>query len=331
MTQINREKLIRFNFHLFSRYRTELMGLSAMGIIACHTYANGVVMPGWLWQFFSLGQLGVSVFFFLSGMGIWFSLREIQFERGGVMYWYSRRFKKLFVPFLILALPFFAWQTISEGKNLWFFISRITTIEFWISGGGAWFVSVLVALYLISPWWEWLLCRTGLRTFLSAIAFLLVLCFGGFVMNHSSEICFYFMGFWTAQYVQEDHSIRWLPIIAGTLALYFVFRFIPQLQFFPRSVFLVPLFVILPCLFFELSWTKSISRICGFMGNISLESYLTNVFLPSFFVQAAWINVHPLLNKGNWFGYFLVVVVGITLAWLVHQLSNKILSKTQKK
>lgn len=66
----NKVKNLSINLQLLSRHRTELMGLSALGIIACHTQANGVVMSGWLWQIFSLGQLGVSVFFFLSGMGI---------------------------------------------------------------------------------------------------------------------------------------------------------------------------------------------------------------------------------------------------------------------
>ena len=78
---------------------------------------------------------------------------------------------------------------------------------------------------------------------------------------------------------------------------------------------------------FDRPWLKKARKFFQFMGNISLESYLTNVFLPAFFVQAAWIHHYPALCKGNRIGYLLVVVVGIGLAYASHMLSKKILSK----
>lgn len=302
------------------------MGLAAIGIICCHTQANGVVMPGWLWQVFSLGQLGVSLFFFLSGFGLWYSLQNI--KRGGVINWYIKRYKKLFIPFFILAIPCFAYSTILGGHNIWYFITRITTIEFWISGGGAWFVSVLLVLYLIAPWWERLLCVTKQRSLISWTAFFVILCFGDLMMTHSSEICFFFLGFWVAPYASKGISIPWFPLLLGSLALYVSFRLIPSLQSYPRSFFLVPLFIILPCLLFDLSWMKRINKIFSFMGKISLESYLCNVFLPAFFIHAAWVQRYHLWN--NNIGYLLVVVVGIVLAYAVNRLSHHILDKTTK-
>lgn len=52
-----------------SRYRTELMGLSAVLILVCHVYAY-VELPGVMRYMLSLCNIGVDLFLFLSGMGI---------------------------------------------------------------------------------------------------------------------------------------------------------------------------------------------------------------------------------------------------------------------
>ena len=63
---------------LLSKYRQDLMGFSANGIIMCYACGNDVAMPTILWQICSLGQIGVSMFFFLSGMGMYYSLCKKQ-------------------------------------------------------------------------------------------------------------------------------------------------------------------------------------------------------------------------------------------------------------
>ena len=62
-----------------SRYRTELMGLSAVLILVCHVYAY-VELPGVMRDMLSLCNIGVDLFLFLSGMGIWYSLSN---KKGG--------------------------------------------------------------------------------------------------------------------------------------------------------------------------------------------------------------------------------------------------------
>ena len=89
--------------------------------------------------------------------------------------------------------------------------------------------------------------------------------------------------------------------------------------------------IIVPCVLFELLQLRTMVKPFRFMGNISLESYLTNIFMPMFFVQALWIKGHPLLGYGNRIGYLMVVVVGVLIAWLVHLLSQQIVYKLLKK
>lgn len=72
-----KEKL-KIDLSLLSKYRTELMGFSAIGILMCHACGNHVAMPSIIFQICSLGQLGVSIFFLLSGMGMYYSLQKTE-------------------------------------------------------------------------------------------------------------------------------------------------------------------------------------------------------------------------------------------------------------
>ncbi len=67
--------LIRFELKDLSAYRTQLMGVAAIMIIACHAGASNVLMPVWMKFVFSFGNYGVGIFLFLSGLGCSYSLR----------------------------------------------------------------------------------------------------------------------------------------------------------------------------------------------------------------------------------------------------------------
>lgn len=70
-----------FPLHKISEYRTELMGLSAIMILICHAAGNDLAMPHYLRLLIAQGQIGVDIFLFLSGMGLYYSLFKV--ARGG--------------------------------------------------------------------------------------------------------------------------------------------------------------------------------------------------------------------------------------------------------
>lgn len=87
-----------------SRYRTELMGLSALLILICHSTAY-IDMPSIVVYALSVANIGVDLFLFLSGMGMWYSLQKLHVtfcdvqnqsvDSGGwIIYWYLNRYKK---------------------------------------------------------------------------------------------------------------------------------------------------------------------------------------------------------------------------------------------
>ena len=96
---------MNFNLGLISKYKNELMGFSAIGIIFCHAPATLTELPSIVEKIMSLGQICVIIFFLLSGMGLFYSLEKSK----NILQWYKKRFLRLFVPYLILTVPYYVW------------------------------------------------------------------------------------------------------------------------------------------------------------------------------------------------------------------------------
>ena len=69
-----------------SLYRTQLMGIAAILIVLCHASLYGVQMCSVVSTILNIGNIGVDVFLFLSGMGCYYSLNKL--KSGGILSWY---------------------------------------------------------------------------------------------------------------------------------------------------------------------------------------------------------------------------------------------------
>ena len=153
-----------------SCYRGELMGLSAIFILICHSIAY-VDMPKVLFYALSFGNVGVDLFLFLSGMGLWYSLRKRQVT---LKRWYFVRYKRILVPYLFIIIPitFIRYEFgLLNNMDLGYIIRFISTIQFWINHNGAWFIAALIPLYFMAPGFYSLLRRYGNK---AAIAMILL-------------------------------------------------------------------------------------------------------------------------------------------------------------
>lgn len=95
-------KPMSYNLELVSKYRSALMGMATIGILMCHAPSNGVNLPFHLNSILELGQLGVMVFFFVSGLGLYYSTRRMEYSISCIAAWYRKRSVRLFVPYLII-------------------------------------------------------------------------------------------------------------------------------------------------------------------------------------------------------------------------------------
>ncbi len=62
------------------------MGIATLMIIACHAPASGVLMPRVISCLFTLGNYGVDIFLFLSGLGLSYSMNKLETNGGGHFY-----------------------------------------------------------------------------------------------------------------------------------------------------------------------------------------------------------------------------------------------------
>ena len=83
---------------LLSKYRSEIMGASALGVILCHAVTSDVQLPQILVRLLVFFNLGVDVFLFVSGFGMYFSMNRVC-DKKDVILWYKKRFVRILVPY----------------------------------------------------------------------------------------------------------------------------------------------------------------------------------------------------------------------------------------
>lgn len=127
------------------------MGVGTLSVFVLHILVASDIHDYWY-----CGILGTIFnwvytdgFLFLSGFSIYFSLEK----DSRIFSFFKKRIKRLYLPFLVVAGPFLIILSYFYGDSIWMLILRLTTINFWIEGnfGSMWYVSVTMALYLLSP------------------------------------------------------------------------------------------------------------------------------------------------------------------------------------
>ena len=130
-----------FNLILISKYRMELMGIAAILILICHAPGNSVMIPSFLAKLFSYGNVGVDMFLLLSGVGLFYSLEK---SSKSLLYWYSKRFIRIFVPYWIITIPYLLYKVYFMGYGIGDVVLNMLTLSYWLSGNGDWYISLII-------------------------------------------------------------------------------------------------------------------------------------------------------------------------------------------
>lgn len=335
--QMNRVSFKAFDLGLISNYRTELMGVSCIAILLCHAPGNGVLLPGFLSGILLRGGVGVDVFLFLSGVGMYYSLEKIGALDAGsntLLEWYKRRYLRILIPYMIIILPIYFIICCIRGYSFEDYCLFVTTVGFWFNHKGVWFIALLIPLYLISPILYSVRKRVhGVRSFVLwglLISFCIIISQVDFVMSsslfHNIQFCLsrvpcFLLGMYTAPFIKK-HWVLQYPLIY--CIIFILLSFILK-HYFPNIS--IGLFWIFPiafffCLLFECR-QKQINGTAQWFGKISLESYLFNVTLPLLIMPRNgkhWIVFHTAIDYGNYLPYALVILIGTILSLFVHKL-----------
>lgn len=316
-----------------SKYRTELMGIATIGILVCHAGPRGVAL-GPLLPLFGLAQFANALFFMLSGFGLFFSLNKVQWTTLNILQWYKKRLLRIFIPYLIWCIPFFVYQIIVYPDTNWFnWLYVFSLLSYWDgSGVVAWFLSVLVAFYVIAPLiYKALLYKNQVMT--NTMVFVVVTCVLyflkpanvtlGLVCSNMPNLQAFTLGMTMAFLSKSNKTIsNWWFVIGGLVAI--ILFLICHRE--SHMLHLGTCLILLPLLVYVLGLFKREMNVLRWFGSISLESYLTNGALPRIVALIPW-GGYVWLNKGNYLGYSIVIVVGVFLAWLMHKMSEPILKR----
>ena len=324
-----------FQLNDLSRYRSQLMGVATIMIIVCHAAASKVLMPTMLSGVFGWGNYGVDIFMFLSGLGCFYSLSK---TNGSYLSFCKRRLWRILPAYLIVFIPLNILYLAIGERGVVEALLSITTLEYWMFHKGAWFISIIIPLYIISPLffkafetkWKW--CwMTGL------IAAIMVLCAIPLKDNSNTSL------FHNIQFaLSRVPSFIWGMAIANGCKLnkkisilwplLLVFLLFIPLRIFLPSIFwgwlVVPFFLVLFAM--VIKWMKHcywVDKFLTFMGTISLESYLLNISinaLLSVLIIHFSFSGSPLLY-GNFLQYSIVVIVGTLLSFVINKICKSII------
>ena len=140
-----------------SRFRAEQMGAAMLFVILFHVALDRGD------PFYGLrrcGNVGVDIFLFLSGVGLWFAWTKTP----SVSHFYRRRLIRILPTWLICSTAFYLRDYLGArrfSKDIVDLIGDITiNWDFWLHDELTfWYVPAIMALYLVAPWYMRLIER----------------------------------------------------------------------------------------------------------------------------------------------------------------------------
>lgn len=292
---------------VISRYRSAIFGISILGILLFH-FSNDVLK--WrrhdvvykLAEFYynQFGSIGVEIFLFLSGVGLYFSLSK----NPDVKSFYERRLRRVLIPYLLWGgFYWFIRDILVTRKGVAGFFYDLTMLSFWCEGKrSVWFIALLIILYAAFP----LLFRAmnwEVKGKERAGFFCLALCVGWIaicsflsivtpVFYHNIEVAFsrvpiFIIGTWYGKRIKNNENFRtvdgiftvfgFLLITLHMMSEYSLFWVDLKIHNrFLACVFSISLLFIL-CGILSLLHSDKIGKALALAGSYSLELYICHV------------------------------------------------------
>jgi peptidoglycan/LPS O-acetylase OafA/YrhL len=322
-----------------SRYRTEIMGLACMYIVAFHNIFDWPAAFRPLKYLLSAGNIGVEVFLIMSGIGLYFAY----YRNDETKEFYKRRFVRLLVPYVLLGLPYYLWWHLVGGNH---FLLSFTNLAFPIDGlKTTWFIFAIATFYLVFPLIFKLqnrecriagnvLNRTAVTYICCTVWFvlLLVLQKTAPTFYSNSEIwltrfIIFMLGCWFGKYVKEGARIP-TALVWGLICSFLIYIFIfvqdvrvstfwSRMIYIPLSFGVVFLFVFLSSLFERIRMGK----VFRFFGERSLEIYMSQVMILNIYLHYFG---RKKIDRWDLVSYIIVIAAAVLLATLIHPLVKMI-------
>lgn len=288
------------NYSIISKYRGHIMGFATLWIALLHASMWFPIEPiNW---FKLIGQGGVDIFLFLSAFGLYYSYQK---DDNKIHFW-KKRFMRVIPVFIPLALLRWYYNDYSTTDGL----LMLTTLLFWVSGQReTWYISAIVPLYLITPFYLKHFKGKEVKCTIIAIILTFILSiffFKGPYIVFFARVPIFFLGFYAGYLSYNQVSItkkHWLmhiiAFIVGFGILRWAFVYTNEYVLWDYGLYWYPMLLAgwSLCLFLASIFDKLdkyhvpvVTNVFGKVGVVTLEFYLLHDLMIKFMTNILTIN-----------------------------------------
>ena len=346
---------------LISKYRTHIMGAAMMWIMWFHSAFGG---GGEILHFIhKIGFYGVDMFLLVSGLGLYFSMRKSK----SIGAFYKKRVIRILPAYLIVTICWYAfYKTEPTFGDKLLSVLGINYFRGSIFGRPEyfdWFLPTLFVLYLLTPLYDKLFQKAAVKWKFTLLAMSIspLLCIVFYQLGRQVlygsvvRIPVFLLGYWIGWFLYEKKTeekggwMVYLPLLFFGIALgYYIQTYVQNptvfwgLNCYPALLAAPALCVVLGWVFkYAEKYLKLVGKILLFpfyvCGRYSLEIYLFHQRLMEIMggdkaaafrdnVLAA-LNIR--LNSKEY--YFVIALVSVALAALLHELIALVMKLLKKK
>lgn len=313
-----------------SRYRGELMGIAMIFIFLFH-----VVLPRSN-MFFGLrrmGNIGVDMFLFLSGIGLWFSWMK----HPSIKRFFKRRYLRVYPAWLIISCLYYIPHFNGGGLRAWIDLVGDITInwDFWLHDELTfWYIPCMMMLYLFAPAYMELIRRHPIYRWLPVVMILWCILVQYVTPIHNmvghieifwSRVPIFFIGINMGESVRRkdkmDGASIWLILIVFVMTLSSSIFLEQNLHgLFPLYVermLYIPLTITTILILNRVlrRTPKKFNTIFKFVGALSLECYLIHIHFVLDYLPNSW---------GYWTMFLVCILITLPLSWILSKIVNYI-------
>ena len=334
------------NWNLFSKYRTELMGIAAICILFFHmtmNHGNGMfcadiilgdsIINTILYLVINQLNIGVEIFLFVSGIGLYYAYEK----KPNFKEYYIKRIVNVYLTAIIISLFFRSIPFILLNDfNLKSFVLSVFSLK-WILGISLenWYVSFAMIMYLIYPLLYKLIKKFEGRKYTKIVIALILVLYMQLLWYIKNTVFYetyeigltripiFISGCYAGYLVKNNKKITWevylLAIIGVTLKAYFYKGYTYDIQS-RLSSFFFAFFILLFAICFLNIMPQFILKALKWIGNMSLELYLVHIVF-------AGICLDYFPEYCNTITYLITVIAAIPISWGISKFRIFIIGK----
>ena len=278
------------------------------------------------------GNVGVDIFLFLSGVGLWFSWVKTP----DVRRFYRRRLLRIVPTWLVVSTAFYLPDYLGARRFSRSIVDLIGDItinwDFWLHDELTfWYVPAIMALYLVAPWYMRLVQSRPIYRWLPLLMVIwCVMVQWVLPIHHAvghieifwSRVPIFFIGINFGEMVRTRRQLPgeavWLLLVTF-LMTFGTCLYLEQVRhghfpLFVERMLYIP-FTVCTVLVMNRIFRRTpqwVNRLFRFVGALSLEAYLIHIHFVLVYVQP--------YHLGYWLTFLVTVTITLPIAWLLQRL-----------